>query len=103
MRSVYLHLVHWLFHWEEHHMMEIRGREVYMRCQVCGLRTTGLEAGPLRLRSSLPGYPERARLIVSTVARVPMPPVFDFEVDAYPVPSAPWQRPDYPAESARVH
>ena len=64
-RHWYMSIRHRLFHWEHHHMLEHGAGELFLRCTECGLRSPGIQTGPLRLSSALPGYPERARLVVS--------------------------------------
>lgn len=40
------------------HQLVTKPGEVFLRCERCGFRSPGLETGPLRVRSFLPGNPE---------------------------------------------
>lgn len=58
-------LRHELFHEHAHYTIEREPGEVYVRCGQCGLRSRGLHTGPLRVVKTMPGDPERHRLVKS--------------------------------------
>ena len=59
------HMRHQLFHRADDLQREWADGEVFLRCQRCGLRSPGVQTGPLRLAARLPGHPARLRLEVS--------------------------------------
>jgi len=56
------HLRHHLFHKAEDFQREWGDGEVFLRCQRCGLRSHGLQIGPIRLATRLAGHSARHRL-----------------------------------------
>jgi len=55
-------LRHHLFHHTPDFQREWGQGEVFLRCQRCGLRSHGVQPGPLRLATRLPAPPARHRL-----------------------------------------
>ena len=58
-------LQHHLFHSAPDFQREWREGEVFLRCQRCWLRSPGVQTGPPRLATRLPGHPTRLRLEMS--------------------------------------
>jgi hypothetical protein len=58
-------LRHHLFHGVQGLQMAWGNGEMFLRCQRCGLRSSGVQPGPLRLATRLPGQPARHRLDVA--------------------------------------
>ena len=56
---------HHLFHRAPDFQREWGGGEVFLRCQRCGLRSTGVQPGPLRLTTQVAGHSARHRLETS--------------------------------------
>ena len=59
------HMQHHLFHRASDFQREWRDGEVFLRCQRCGLRSHGVQIGPLRLMTQLAGHSARHRLETS--------------------------------------
>ena len=55
-------LGHHLFHPADDFQRGWGDGEVFLRCQRCGLRSQGVQTGPLRIKTRLPGNPARHRL-----------------------------------------
>jgi len=55
-------LRHHLFHNAADFQQEWGDREVFLRCQQCGLRSHGVQIGPPRLTTQLAGHSTRHRL-----------------------------------------
>ena len=60
-----LRLRHHLFHHAADFQRQWGQGEVFLRCQRCSWRSHGVQPGPLRLATRLPGHPARHRLQVS--------------------------------------
>ena len=58
-------LQHHLFHGVQDFQRGWGDGEVFMRCQRCGLRSHGVQPGPPRLATRLPGNPARHRLDIA--------------------------------------
>ena len=55
-------LLRHLFHPADDYQRGWGDGQVFLRCQRCGLRSQGVQVGPLRLANRLPGNPARHRL-----------------------------------------
>jgi hypothetical protein len=58
-------LGHHLFHQPDDFQRGWGDGEVFLRCQRCGLRSQGVQTGPLRLAHRLPAHKARLRLRTS--------------------------------------
>jgi hypothetical protein len=58
-------LRHHLFHRDQDFHREWGDGEVFLRCQRCGLRSSGVQAGPRRLTAGISGHSARHRLETS--------------------------------------
>jgi len=58
-------LRHHLFHRAPDFQREWGDREVFLRCQRCGLRSNGVQTGPLQLTTRISGHSARHRLETS--------------------------------------